>query len=104
MSDKLYYSISEVSAMLGVSIPTLRFWEHEVKQLQPKTSAGKTRYYSAEDIDTIKRIIFLRGQNVPVKDLQRRLSLDTRVLDRRAELTELLKTVKAELTNLKNTI
>ena len=43
-TTKVYYSIKEVSELLHVPLPTLRFWEREVRQLQPRTNAGHTRY------------------------------------------------------------
>lgn len=104
MAEKLYYSIGEVSEMLGVTIPTLRYWENEVSQLQPRTTAGKTRMYTEGDITLLRRIIFLRSQHVPVKDLSKRLAAESHTLDSRARLTELLESVKTDLVNLKNII
>lgn len=34
--EKLYYSISEVSAMLNVNASHIRFWEKEFEILKPK--------------------------------------------------------------------
>ena len=34
---KLYYSIREVSEMVGVAESALRFWEKEIPTLSPKT-------------------------------------------------------------------
>ena len=42
--EKLYYSISEVSEILGVTQSNLRFWEKEFKQLKPKRNAKGTRF------------------------------------------------------------
>ena len=57
--EKLYYSIGEVSAMLGVRPSVLRFWEGEFDCLHPvKTSRG-TRNYTAHDIEMLRRIHYL---------------------------------------------
>ena len=56
---KLYYSISEVAAELGVSQSMLRFWESEFPELRPAKNARGVRMYRQEDIDLLRRIIFL---------------------------------------------
>lgn len=56
---KLYYSISEVADMLGVSQSLLRFWEREFNELKPTKNARGARMYRQEDIDLLKRIHFL---------------------------------------------
>ena len=56
---KLYYSISEVAAELGVSQSMLRFWESEFPELHPAKNARGVRMYRQEDIDLLRRIIFL---------------------------------------------
>ena len=57
--EKLYYTIGEVSAMLGERPSVLRFWESEFDCLHPvKTSRG-TRSYTAHDIELLRRIRYL---------------------------------------------
>ena len=57
--EKLYYSISEVAAMFKINQSNLRFWEKEFKQLKPRRNDKGTRFYTNEDIATIKKIVFL---------------------------------------------
>jgi len=101
-TEKIYYSIKEVSELLGLPFATLRYWEHEVKQLQPRTNAGRTRFYTEDDIQLIRRLQYFSSQNIPVKDWSRRLTLDDRVVDRKAAARENLLAIRAELENLKN--
>ena len=57
--EKLYYTIGEVSTMLGVRPSVLRFWEGEFDCIHPvKTSRG-TRNYTAHDIEMLRRIHYL---------------------------------------------
>ena len=56
---KLYYSISEVSKMLGLSNSTLRYWESEFKILKPKKNRHGERAYTKKDIETVLRIFTL---------------------------------------------
>ena len=57
---KLYYSIKEVSDIIGVNESTLRYWETELPQLKPRTATGsKVRQYTDRDIDLLKNIYTL---------------------------------------------
>ena len=42
-NHKLYYSIKEVAAELGVSESTLRYWESEFPQIAPKKGGNNVR-------------------------------------------------------------
>lgn len=53
---KSYYKIGEVSEMLGITIPTLRYWESEFEQLDPFRTPKGTRKYRPEDIEVCKHI------------------------------------------------
>ena len=56
---KLYYTIGEAAAMLGVRTSVLRFWESEFDCLKPvKTSSG-ARNYTEHDIELLRRIHYL---------------------------------------------
>lgn len=103
MSDirRTYYSIREVSEMFSLPYGTLRFWEKEIKQLKPHTER-QTRYYSQKDLEVIQRIIYLRSQNVPVADISRRLTLDSKGVDARRSAYELLQDIRTELVTLRD--
>ena len=59
MIEKLYYTIAEVSQELGVSQPTLRFWEREFVSLKPYSTSKGLRKYSKQDVEFLKKLIFL---------------------------------------------
>lgn len=54
--QKSYYKIGEVSAMLNLPAPTLRYWESEFEQLDPFRTPGGTRKYRPEDVEVCKLI------------------------------------------------
>jgi Predicted transcriptional regulators len=58
-THKLYYSISEVADELEVSMPTLRFWESEFKQIKPYKNKRGVRFYTKNDIALLKEIHYL---------------------------------------------
>ena len=53
---KLYYSIGEVSEMVGLKSYVLRYWETEFKQLSPPKNRAGNRTYRQKDIDLIFKI------------------------------------------------
>ena len=53
---KLYYSISEVSAIAGLKQYVLRYWETEFTQLKPSKNRAGNRTYRQKDIDLILKI------------------------------------------------
>lgn len=55
--EKIYYSIGEISAMIGVEPSCIRFWEKEFEQLRPKKKGRRgDRKFTEEDIKVVKRI------------------------------------------------
>ena len=66
-SDNTYKSIGEIAKELdlvdkktgNLQTHTLRYWEKQFKQIRPIIKAGKRRYYSKKDLETIKLIQFL---------------------------------------------
>ena len=59
MNNKLYYTIGEVSQMLGVNPSLLRFWETAIPAIQPHKNNKGTRSYTADDIALLKHIYHL---------------------------------------------
>lgn len=60
-TGKLYYSISEVSDLLGVKAHVLRYWETQFKMLRPKKARGGARRYKKRDIEVlfdIKQLLY----------------------------------------------
>jgi len=57
--EPLYFKISQVSKILGVSPSSLRTWE-QVGLIRPARSQGRYRLYTSNDLEAAKRIIHLR--------------------------------------------
>lgn len=79
---KLYYSIGEVSDMLGEEQHTLRHWEKTFTVLKPKKNSRGTRAYIEQDIQTLIAIKhLLREELMSVKDVKERLSKGKKAVD-----------------------
>ena len=59
MAEKLYYSIGEVTELLGVNNSLLRYWETQFPSLRPHKNQKGTRYYTADDINQLRTIYHL---------------------------------------------
>ena len=55
-NHKLYYSIKEVAAEIGVNESTLRYWESEFPQINPKKGGNNVRQYTREDIEAVRTV------------------------------------------------
>ena len=84
--DGAYKSIGEVAKILNLvnvkngslNTHTLRFWEKEFKNINPKIFAGKRRYYDKSSIELLKKIKFLlKDQGMTIKGAKKALSSST---------------------------
>ncbi len=101
--EKMYYSISEVSDLTGLSQSNLRFWEKEFKHLKPKRNDKGTRFYTKEDIETIKQIAFLvNEQKLTLDGAKRRLGQKKDTVAKQQQLVERLKRIRKELKGIAN--
>jgi len=96
--EKLFYSISELAEMFGVNQSNLRFWEKEFKELKPKRNSKGTRFYSPDDVQVIKQIIYLvNEQKLTLAGAKRKLSQKKDSVAKQQEVVERLKLVREEL-------
>jgi len=103
--EKLFYSISEVAKMFGINQSNLRFWEKEFKQLKPKRNDKGTRFYTPDDIQTIKQIIYLTtDQKLTLDGARRKLSQKKDSIAKQQEVVERLKVIRKELIGISNAL
>lgn len=101
MEDKLYYSIGEVAAMLGVAPSVLRFWETEFGQLHPVKNRRGVRSYTRRDVELLQRIHYLTrdcGYTLEGAREQLRAHPDA---DPKMQVVQTLTDLRAFLTDLK---
>ena len=80
--DGAYKSIGEVAKILNLvnekngslNTHTLRFWEKEFKNINPKIFAGRRRYYDKSSIELLKKIKFLlKNEGMTIKGVKKAL-------------------------------
>jgi len=84
--------------MFDVNQSNLRFWEKEFKQLKPKRNDKGTRFYTPDDIQVIKQIIYLvNEQKLTLDGAKRKLSQKKDAIAKQQEVVERLKNIRTEL-------
>ena len=103
---KLYYSVSEVAQMLGVSESLLRFWEKEFPQIAPKKAGRGIRQYRKEDIDTLKLIYHLvKEQGMTLQGARQRMEVNNKnQTTSNFELLERLRAIREELVGMRDAL
>ena len=85
-NDVAYKTIGEVAKILNLinkkngslNTHTIRFWEKEFKNINPKIFAGRRRYYNNSTIELLKKIKFLlKNQGMTIKGVKKALSSTT---------------------------
>lgn len=61
-TEKLYYSISEVSELFDLNASTIRFWEKEFEMLSPTKNKKGNRLFTKKDIENLAQIVELVKQ------------------------------------------
>lgn len=99
---KTYFSIKEVAQQIGVSEPTLRYWETEFPHLRPKTTSNKVRQYTEKNIEDLKVIYnLIKVRGFKIAAARKMLCANRSAVDSRAKVMERLQNVKTELQELK---
>lgn len=102
---KAYYSIKEVSQLVGVAESTLRYWEREFPTLRPKTSGKSVRQYTEKDIEQAKLIYnMLKVRGFKIEAARKILSRNRAGADKSSEVLATLISVRDELKELKKQI
>ena len=102
-NHKLYYSIKEVAAMIGVNESLLRYWEKEFPHLRPKTvSSNNVRQYTDKDIEQIKLIYNLvKVRGFKLAAAKKIINANRDGADKRSEVLTKLIDVREQLQALK---
>jgi DNA-binding transcriptional MerR regulator len=110
-TGRLYYSISEVSDMIGVKPHVLRYWETQFKMLRPKKGRGGARMYRKRDVEIlfeVKQLLY--DHRFTIAGARRKL-LDDRNSKEQMELTfartdreEMLRALRRDLEGLLSTL
>lgn len=100
--QKLYYSISEVAKMFGVSNSLIRFWEAEFSILKPRKNSRGDRRFTQKDIKNLELIYHLvKEKGFTLEGAKREIKLNKERLVQKQENIKRLKKLRAFLQELK---
>ena len=104
--EKIYYSLRETETETGVSAATLRYWEKQFEELNPRKDGHGNRYYTLEDQALIKRIKYIRDdlKITRIEAIRNELASNTKRSDERQSALDILLRVKDELCEIRKMI
>ena len=104
--EKEYYSLRETEKETGVPASTLRYWEKEFEELNPRKDGHGNRYYTRGDQEVIKRIKYIRDELhiTRIEAIRRELRNNAKHSDERQSALEILLRVKEELCEIRKMI
>lgn len=102
---KKYYKIGEVAEILNIPASTLRFWEKQFTIIKPKRNAGNTRFYTPEDVETIRMIYFLvKEKGLKLEAAQQQIRINRHNVSQRSEVVNRLKNLRSQLQGMLDAI
>ena len=103
--EKLYYSIGEVAAMLGVSKSLIRYWETEFDFLSPRKNQKGDRRFTKENIEQLLIIHhLLKERGFTIEGAKLEIKAQKKNLLARQEVIRRLVKVKDGLMEMKNSL
>jgi DNA-binding transcriptional MerR regulator len=107
-TEKLYYSISEVSEMFELNASTLRFWEKEFDVLKPTKNKKGNRLFTKKDIDNIAQIVNLvKSKGFTIQGAKEQFKSKSNLKpsnEINAEVIEKLNKIKEKLLSMRNQV
>ena len=103
---KIYFSLRETETETGIPASTLRYWEKQFDELQPRKDGHGNRYYTRENIEVIKRIRYIRDELkiTRIEAIRKELKGNNKKSDERQAALEILQRVREELCEIRKMI
>ncbi len=103
---KIYFSLRETETETGIPASTLRYWEKQFDELQPRKDGHGNRYYTRENIEVIKRIRYIRDELkiTRIEAIRKELKGNGKKSDERQAALEILQRVREELCEIRKMI
>ena len=100
---KKTYKISEISLLIGLSVPTLRYYE-ELELLKPQRNSSNYREFTEADLAWIEFIKRAKATGMPLTKIQEYSNLreqgDSTIIQRISLLVEQERILREQITDL----
>ena len=105
LSERKYYSISEVATHFNVNTSLLRYWEKEFDEIKPLIKSSGIRKYTKENIDNISIIYsMLKKDGLTIQGAKKKLKSKDVSTSENLMILKKLDKIKEELRLLKNNL
>ncbi len=106
MTGQHYYTIGQVAKMFDVNVSLIRFWSDTFPEyVRPARNNKGNRLYREADIDALRNIARLvRDQGMTLEGARNRLKFGLDEVDRRSEAIEILRNIRASLTEVRDAL
>ena len=104
--EKIYYSLRETELETGIPASTLRYWEKQFEELNPRKDGHGNRYYTRDEQELIKRIKYIRDELkiTRIEAIRKELKGNSKRSDERQAALNILLRVKEELCEIRKMI
>ncbi len=103
--QKLYYSIGEVSKMLGVNASLIRYWEKEFDHIKPRKNRKGNRLFTEKNIENLRFIYHLvKEKGYTLEGAKKILKSQSNEARENYELLNTLRSTRQFLVDIRNEI
>lgn len=106
-TEKLYYTMGEVTKMFDVNPSLIRFWEKEFDMIQPKKNKKGNRLFTSSDLEifrTIYDLVKQKGYTLQGAKASLKKAKSNSTPDENEVLINRLKGIQKELLELRNSL
>ena len=103
--EKIYYSIGEVSKIIGISTSKIRFWEKEFDSIKPKKNKKGNRIFNKKELNKLKLIHhLLKEKKYTIDGAKKKMRKHPEKTETHQKVIENLKKIKAELIEIRKNL
>ncbi|MGM9774219.1 MAG: MerR family transcriptional regulator [Candidatus Egerieousia sp.] len=100
--DKVYYTIGEVSGMLGESQSLIRFWSGRFPSfIKPVRNKKGNRLFTAKDVENFRLLHhYIKDLGMTLEGAEKRMRNNSSTEERRLAVIEKLKSIRGKLSSI----
>ena len=103
--EKLYFSIGEVAEMFQVNSSLIRFWEKEFDIIKPKKNKKGNRFFTQQDIESIRLIYHLvKERGLTLSGARKKIKENREDTNNNYEVIKTLADIKSMLLEIKESL
>ena len=103
--EKIYYSIGEVSKIIGISTSKIRFWEKEFDSIKPKKNKKGNRIFNKKELNKLKLIHhLLKEKKYTIDGAKKKMRKNPEKTETHQKVIENLKKIKAEIIEIRKNL